>query len=296
MSSRFIDFFKRVKQSTDIKNQLALASAINVNRSAVTQAKRRDAVPPKWVLSLSRKYGLNPDWLEFGIGQPRLAAPAHTGLAAWQGEGPAVGAERAFFSASHGSEALFRNDSLASGNFSFDDGFAESAARSAPFIEQALARRMFNRQATPGMLDAPDLPVEQIAFIPKVRARLCAGGGSFEVEAVPVSEHPFPRKWLARMGNPSSMVFMDVIGDSMAPAIHDGDMVLIDQSAVRISPHYVMAVGIEDTIYIKRVEQRRESILLHSDNPVYSSMEFSGDELNSFHVIGRVVWLCRDCR
>lgn len=287
MSSRFSDFFKRVKQSTDIKNQLALAAAINVNRSAVTQAKKRDAVPPKWVLSLSRKYGLNPDWLEFGIGQP-------TPQAGFSGSGWQQQARNAVdFAARFGSEALFQGDR-------FEPEAYGSGLRSGnpdkSAVERALTRRIPTRLVTTAMQDDLDLPEEQITFIPKVRARLCAGGGSFEVEAFPVSEHPFPRKWLAKMGNPSSMVFMDVVGDSMAPAIHDGDMVLIDQSAVRISPHHIMAVGVEDTIYIKRVEHRRSSILLHSDNPGYSSMELAGDELSNFHVIGRVVWLCRDCR
>ena len=132
--------------------------------------------------------------------------------------------------------------------------------------------------------------------MPKVQARLCAGGGSFELGALPVSEHPFPRQWLAKMGSPSSMVFMDVVGDSMEPGIRDGDMVLVDQSNTGISPQVVLAVGLEDAIYLKRVEKRSDGILLHSDNAAYSSMEVYGDELNSFRVIGKVVWLCRDCR
>ena len=130
--------------------------------------------------------------------------------------------------------------------------------------------------------------------MPKVRATLCAGGGSFECEAVPVSEHAFPRSWLARMGNPASMVFMDVVGDSMAPDIQDGDMVLVDQSVTRIDPRAVLAVGIEEAIYIKRVEPRGNGFIIRSDNPEYSPMEIYGDELATFRVIGKVVWLCRD--
>ncbi len=253
MPSKFDRFMERVKKCTDIKNQLQLAKEVEVNRSAVTQAKTRDAVPAKWILSISRKYGISPDWLEFGKGSPYISGSGKKNNA---GSLPLQGGR----------------------------------------VEQALARRLEPPFATVSSLDTPELTEEQIVYVPKVRARLCAGGGSFDVEAIPVAEHPFPRKWLARMGNPSSMVFMDVIGDSMMPEVRDGDMVLIDQSGVRISPHYVMAVGLEETIYIKRVEQRRNSILLHSENPNYSTIEICGDELSTFRVIGRVVWLCRDCR
>lgn len=68
MGITFQRFFNRVMQATDITTQQALAIALGVNRSAVTQAKNRDAVPQKWILQLARAYGLSPDWLEFGKG------------------------------------------------------------------------------------------------------------------------------------------------------------------------------------------------------------------------------------
>ncbi|MDR1359746.1 MAG: helix-turn-helix domain-containing protein [Deltaproteobacteria bacterium] len=219
----FQPFFQRLLQSTDIASQMDLAEALGIHRSAVTQAKTRNAVPAKWILPLSRRYSLSPDWLESG----------------GAGRRPASG----------------------------------------------LRRR-------------PDLPEEdeELLRIPKAAARLCAGGGSFEAEAVPVAEYLFPRRWLARMGSPAALVFMDVVGDSMEPGIRDGDMVLVDQSRVAISPHSVQAVALEDAIYLKRVERRGDGILLHPDNPAHSDMELAGDELNTFKIIGTVVWLCRDFR
>lgn len=133
-------------------------------------------------------------------------------------------------------------------------------------------------------------------MVPKVRATLCAGGGSFELEAVPVSEHPLPRAWLSRMGSPNEMVFMDVIGNSMEPGIRDGDMVLVDQSRTDVSPKAVLAVGYDEAIFIKRLEKRPGGVVMISDNPDYAPVALAGDEMNSFRVIGKVVWLCRDCR
>ena len=41
----FTTFFERLLQATDITTQMDLARALGVNRSAITQAKLRDAVP-----------------------------------------------------------------------------------------------------------------------------------------------------------------------------------------------------------------------------------------------------------
>lgn len=222
MTIPFDAFFRRVAESTDIETQMGLANALGVNRSAITQAKTRNAVPQKWILSLSRQYGLSPDWLEFGTKPSPKPSPGRT-------------------------------------------------------------------------LVVPEVSLETV-MVPKVRATLCAGGGSFELEAVPVSEYPLPRAWLSRMGSPNEMVFMDVIGNSMEPGIRDGDMVLVDQSRTDVSPKAILAVGYDEAIFIKRLEKRPSGVVMLSDNPDYDPVALVGDEMNSFRVIGKVVWLCRDCR
>lgn len=226
MTIPFNAFFRRIVERTNITTQIELAKALNVNRSAITQAKLRNAVPQKWILALSRRYALSPDWLEFGV------------------------------------------DS--------DQAQEHNRCGAQPFA-------------------LPEVQLETV-LVPKVQAKLCAGGGSFELEAVPVAEHPLPYTWLSRMGNPNAMVFMDVIGNSMEPGIRDGDMVLVDQSHKETTTKSILAVGYEEAIYIKRLEKRTDSLIMISDNPEYAPMVIAGDELNSFRVIGKVVWLCRDCR
>ena len=241
----FTSFFDRLVSATDIKTQTDLATALGVHRSAITQAKTRDAVPAKWVLRLARRFSLSPDWLEFGSGSPRNS-PVINAVAKPPGR----------------------------------KGTAQKARELAPYSLSVGAAHGRNG----------------IVLVPKAKARLCAGGGSFEVEAQPLATHPFPRWWLAKLGSPSDMVFMDVVGDSMEPGICDGDTVLVDQSYTRLDSHSVLAVGVEDAIYLKRVERCGDGLLLHSDNPAHTSMEVFGDELENFRILGRVVWLCRDCR
>ena len=132
--------------------------------------------------------------------------------------------------------------------------------------------------------------------IPKVRARLCAGGGSFETEGLVEGYYSFRADWLNSRGNPANMVLMEVIGNSMEPEIKEGDMVLIDQSRSDVLSGGIYAVGVEDTVMVKRVEKLPGTLVLRSDNMDYSPILLSGDELNNVRVIGQVLWASREYR
>lgn len=226
----FEGFFARAAKAAGLASQAELAGLLGVHRSAVTQAKRKDAVPKAWVLAVSRRTGADPDWLEFGR-QRRATA----GLAR-DAEGRGVGAS--------GDE-----EPAASGVF---------------------------------------------AAVPKVRARLSAGGGSFEAGGEVERYYPFRQDWLRAKGQPSRMVLMDVVGNSMEPEIRHGDMVLIDQGQAAVVAHGVYAVGLEDTVLVKRVEKRPGQLVLLSDNRDYAPIVLAGDELDALRIIGRVLWVGRE--
>ena len=100
--------------------------------------------------------------------------------------------------------------------------------------------------------------------IPKVEARLSAGTGSFEC-GENVSEYlSFQSSWLARKGAANSMVAMEVFGRSMEPVIWEGDVVLIDQSQKNVLAGAIYAVGVEDTILIKRLEKHPDHLAQYS--------------------------------
>ncbi|MBG0789500.1 MAG: helix-turn-helix transcriptional regulator [Desulfovibrionaceae bacterium] len=219
MSNGFEDFFRRLCSETEIKNQSQLARELNVGRAAVSLAKKKNAVPARWLLDLSARFGLNPLWLEQGKGLPRPEAAA-------------------------------------------------AASDNGPYYEQ----------------------------IPKVRARLCAGGGSFETDGQVEGYYSFRSEWLHGRGNPTNMVLMEVVGNSMEPEIREGDMVLIDQSRSDVLSGGIYAVGVEDTVMVKRVERLPGTLVLRSDNVDYSPIHLSGDELENVRVIGRVLWSSREYR
>ncbi len=130
-------------------------------------------------------------------------------------------------------------------------------------------------------------------LVPKVAARACAGGGSFELSDMIVDELPFDRSWLSKKGNPGRMVAMEVIGDSMSPELEPGDNILIDQSQNQVADNNLYVVGLADNIQVKRVQIRPGLVVLFSTNQRYSPVTLQGDEIDTLRVIGRVLWSSR---
>jgi phage repressor protein C with HTH and peptisase S24 domain len=216
LKTNFEAFLKRAYESTGVDSQTELAAALRINRSAITQARRNNSVPAKWLLELFRLYGLNPDWLEAGV-QPMYLYP--------QGA----------------SETEFKN-------------------------------------------------------IPKVKARLSAGGGSFEIGSEIKGYYAFQSEWLRTKGNPERMVLMDIFGNSMEPELKDGDTVLIDESQKDVLAGAVYAVGVDDTIMVKRLEKHPNKLVLISDNKDYTPIYLAGNECESVRIIGKVIWAGREFR
>ena len=80
----------------------------------------------------------------------------------------------------------------------------------------------------------------------------------------------------------------------MEPEIRHGDLALIDQSQTAVVAHAVYAVGVEDTVLVKRLEKRPGALVLISDNRDYAPIVLAGDELTALRIIGRVLWLGRE--
>ena len=214
-ASDFNTIIDRVFEATGIDSQTELARVLQINRSAVTQARKKGHVPDRWLLQLYRKFGLNPEWLENGVGRIFLGTAA--------------------------------SDSVA-----------------------------------------------QFERIPKVTARLSAGDGSFETDADIQAYHVFQKDWLRRKGKPETMVLFDVFGNSMEPELKNGDTVLIDQSQQAILAGAMYAVGIEDTIMVKRIEKRPNKLVLLSNHKDYLPVILNREEAKAVRIIGKVIWSCRE--
>jgi len=138
--------------------------------------------------------------------------------------------------------------------------------------------------------------VPEYKSAPHVKARLCAGDGSFEVDENIRDYWMFRTDWLKSKGIASNMILIDVYGNSMEPELKDGDTVLIDTSKKEILAGSIYAVGIDDTIMVKRIEKHPGKLVLMSDNKEYETIYLSQSEMDSVRIIGKIVWISRDVK
>jgi len=138
--------------------------------------------------------------------------------------------------------------------------------------------------------------VPEYKSAPHVKARLCAGDGSFEVDENISDYWMFRTDWLKSKGVTSDMILINVYGNSMEPELKDGDTVLIDTSRKEILAGSIYAVGIDDTIMVKRIEKHPGKLVLISDNKDYETLYLSQSEMDSVRIIGKIVWISRDVR
>lgn len=69
---QFDEVFDRITAATGAKTQAQLAEILGIRQPSISDAKRRNSIPAEWLLKLFKEFGLNPDWLEAGVGPWRL--------------------------------------------------------------------------------------------------------------------------------------------------------------------------------------------------------------------------------
>ena len=142
---------------------------------------------------------------------------------------------------------------------------------------------------------------EDFAKIPLHEATLSAGNGCVNGDDVVVGTLAFRRDWLKKLGVSASRARVArVHGDSMAPTLSDGDMILIDTSKTEIlerskssrrraAPIYAF---VEDGVArVKRIELvDSDFFAVMSDNPEFKTEFKRAAALGSMHVIDKVLW------
>lgn len=59
---------RRMVEATGAKNESHLAQIVGVTPQSLSNAKRKDAIPPAWVMGVAEKKAVSLDWLYFGAG------------------------------------------------------------------------------------------------------------------------------------------------------------------------------------------------------------------------------------
>ncbi len=146
--------------------------------------------------------------------------------------------------------------------------------------------------AGPEML-LPGGQARQYVAIPRFNIQASEGGGALAEHAQVVEylafDVDFLRTRLRR--DPKHLVLIEARGDSMEPTIRDGDILTVDigpDLAVQHSQVHVIRVA--DDLIVKRLERRLDGgLIVHRDNARYAPETLARNQLDTLHILGRVL-------
>jgi phage repressor protein C with HTH and peptisase S24 domain len=133
------------------------------------------------------------------------------------------------------------------------------------------------------------------SLIPRYEVRASAGTGLAVLTEDVIDALAFNTEWLRRMGvDPAFAGLVQAFGDSMAPTIPDGALMLVDMRNDQLIRHGCIYVILKDgDLIVKRVDRspKNGSVELISDNKRYRKQTVTTEELSEMPIPGRVVWV-----
>ena len=83
-------------------------------------------------------------------------------------------------------------------------------------------------------------------------------------------------------------------GNSMAPEIKDGDLLLIEHyTGEQIVDNYIYFFMYDNEVFVKRLSKNINEMVITSDNKDYRQIVLRNEELENFHIIGKVFGFAR---
>lgn len=148
----------------------------------------------------------------------------------------------------------------------------------------------------------PPVPLSEVDDFVAIRLaapRPSMGSGAVvdDLEEDDDRTYQFRRSWIEqRLGvKPSNLRLLHVEGDSMAPTLLSGDMVLVDMTRRDPNPPGIFVLNDGMGLVAKRIEAVPNCdpprIRILSDNPVYSPYEVLLEMVN---IVGRIRWFARE--
>lgn len=137
---------------------------------------------------------------------------------------------------------------------------------------------------------------EGYVALPRYDVRAAAGGGALVEQEQVVDWIYFKQDWLRNtLGlGPQRLAIIEAVGDSMAPSINDGDLLLVDVGEPPLRGDGIYVIAVDDVLLVKRIAiTLGGGLVISSDNPQYhaTSQEVDRDSLGEVRIIGRVVWV-----
>lgn len=150
----------------------------------------------------------------------------------------------------------------------------------------------FGPPSDTGSVLAAEIAGDDFAAVQRYDAAFSAGPGATNSDSAPTGAIAFRRDWLDREGiSPGACMVVSVKGDSMAPTLYDGDLVLVDRRRTTPTSRRIYAlVGPDGDARIKRLERLSAGLLLLSDNDTTPSELIPAVDAARVRILGEVVW------
>lgn len=145
----------------------------------------------------------------------------------------------------------------------------------------------------PNSVEAVEL--DGVVYVPLFDVRASAGTGAFNDQERVLQMRPFAADYIRRDLHilHNQMALVTIVGNSMEPDIHSGDVGLIDRRDKDISVEGPHLVRIDGGLLLKMVQRLPGGILrVSSKNQLSSPFDINvmDGTLNDFEVIGRLRW------
>ena len=138
-------------------------------------------------------------------------------------------------------------------------------------------------EEAPSPIPAGFEPLPEMATIPLVGSIAC--GTPILAEQNIEARIGVPALWRADFA-------LTCHGNSMAAMIQDGDIVCIRKQP-EVENGEIAAVRIGEEATLKRFYRQVDTVMLQAENPAFSPLVYTRDQLNEITIEGRVVGICR---
>ena len=117
-------------------------------------------------------------------------------------------------------------------------------------------------------------------------ARTAAGSGDPVFGELTEPRYAFHKSIIPDWVRSESLLCIEVVGDSMQPTIHDGDILLLDRSQIEPLSGQIFILHTPDGLIVKRLRRTGRKWMLISDNPAYEPRPVGRED----RIVGRVAW------
>ncbi|WP_227891870.1 XRE family transcriptional regulator [Escherichia coli] len=134
---------------------------------------------------------------------------------------------------------------------------------------------------------------DEFVALPLLNVSLSAGSGSCELEESSEFSLVFRKHYLKKMGvSERSAKLVRVVGQSMEPTLHDGDVVGVNTQDTTIRDGKTYAICQSDLLRVKTLIATPTSVIIRSINrEEYPDEVMDRDEFHkTVRIIGRVFW------